>query len=423
VRGKIVLGIAVVAAVVVTVLVWPSGEDPAPPRATAPAPTLKPLRLAENPLWTGPHDISWAEERDGLMLIQHGNGGLSLHDATTGTSRWTFEKLHDLGGVRYSRTFDGGPDERHLIGEEGVLVQYDEVECRGNFCEPGPGDESGLALVSAADGRVVWRTPVVVFPDGPYESRPNPTLRVADDRVAVVSVMTGLVGPEYDKGTRLTVAIDVRTGAKLWERADGVWPMWIAGDTLLGIASPKPQYIGHTGDPAGVAVVATDLTTGEKRWERAESRLASVAGDVALIADGSTRLTAVTAGDGRQVGVVDHADRIVDCQSDRTALIACSTKVTSLNHDIVTFDAGRRKTGTATPGEKTVLSLKSVRAGRIFVNGADPRDATRERTYTMDSAGNEIDRRLDLPGDILLLTENRAVLATEDATAVYEILG
>lgn len=420
-RGKILLGVALVAAAVVTVLVWPSGEDPAPPRAAAQAPLLEPLRVAERPLWTGPTDVMWAEMRDGLALFQHGDLALSLYDATTGATRWTMEKLHDLGGVAYVATLHSGPDERHLVGQAGVLVQYEGVQCRGDFCEPGPGDESGLALLSATDGRVVWRTPVLTYPDVPYESRPNPTLRVADDRVAVFSVMTGLVGPKYDKGTQLTVAIDVRTGAKLWERADGVWPMWIAGDTLLGVAAPWPPHSGLGGDPTDYTIVASDLTTGEERWEREDSRLVTVAGEVGLVEDTSKNLTAVAAEDGRELATFEHADRMAACQTDRT-LIACLTKFDGRDHDIVTFDTEKRKTGTVTPGAKTVLTLESVRAGRLFVTGRHASDPAKDRTYTLDSAGNEIDRRLDLPGDILLLTEDRVVLTTEEGTAVYKIL-
>ncbi|HEX6353999.1 PQQ-binding-like beta-propeller repeat protein [Actinophytocola sp.] len=418
------MGVAVVAAAVAGVLVWRGGDNPhPPPRVDArPAPTLQPLRVAEKPLWTEPGDVVWVEEQDGLMLFAHSGLELTLYDATTGTPRWTLGKMHDFGGFMYSPRLWGAPDERHLVGQEGVLVQYDQGDCHAGFCEPSPGHESGLVLVSATDGSIVWRTPALTFPEGPLRERPEPMLQVVDDRVAVVSVLTGLVGSVYDKGIQRNVAFDVRTGAKLWEGADGVWPMWIVGDTMLGVVSARFPSTWVNGEATGATIVATNLHTGEKQWERADSRLVMVAGDLALITDGAPRLTAVTADDGREVGSLDHTDRMADCRTDRTTLVACSSKSDGRAHDIVTFDVKRRKLGTATPGKQTVLTLDSVRGGRLWVTGRQARDPGEDRAYTIDSAGNEIDRKLDLPGDILLLTEDKAVLRNEDATGVYEIL-
>ena len=415
--------VVVIAAAVVTVLVRQGDDAPPASRDASPAPTLKPLRLGEKPLWRGPDDVLWGEARDGLMLFQHGDVSLSLYDATTGTPRWSMDKMHDLGGVVYRPTFDGGPDEQHLVGD-GVLVQYGVITgCTRGFCDFG--DENGHALLSTTDGHVLWRTPVLSsYPEVPEESRPNPTLRVADDRVAVASVLTGLVAEGYDKGTQLNVAIDVRTGTRLWERADGVWPMWIAGDTLLGVRSPAPPSTRPSGDTTGATIVGTDLMTGEQRWERPGARLVTVAGEFALVADGTAHLTVINAGDGKEIGA--FRESVESCRSDRTALIACYSKTDGYDGDIVTFDAGRGKTGTATPGRATVLSLDAVRDGRIYVTGRQPRDPAARREYTLDGAGHEIDRELDLPGDLFLIAEGRAALSTDDhgddTTAVYEVL-
>lgn len=425
--------VVAVAAVVTAVLAWPD-EETTPPRDTAtqrPAPTLKPLQLADNPLWTAPEDVMWAEERDGLMLFGHGDLNLSLYDAN-GAPRWTMEKMHDLGGVASSATFNGGPDERHLTGH-GVLVQYNyTADCQypdnpprsRGVCHSGPDDESGLTLVSTMDGRVVWRTPVLAsYPDVPLESRPEITLRVADDRVAIVSVLNGLVHSGYDKGTQLTVAIDTRTGAKLWERADGVWPMWIVGDTVLGVRSARLPAAGIGDDPAGMTVVATDLATGEQRWERAGSRLVTVAGDVAMVDDGSSHFTAVTAVDGKTVGTLENADRMEDCDTDGTALIVCLLPDDGRDKKLTTFDVAGRRSGTPAAA---VSSLDGVRAERIFVTGRRAGDPTAFRPYTLDSVGNEIDRELDLPGEIVLLTNDRAILSNDEhgdvTTEVYEVL-
>lgn len=96
-------------------------------------------------------------------------------------------------------------------------------------CDSGPDDETGVALLSPADGHVVWRTPVIAsFPDVPYARRPQQILRAADDRVATV------------------VATNLRTGEKRWERRESGL-MTAAGDVILVRGNGFPMLSVSTG--------------------------------------------------------------------------------------------------------------------------------------------------------------------------------
>lgn len=413
-RGSVLLtsGIAAVAVVATAVVLWPA-DEPDKPVARPPAPLLKPLKLADQPAWHGPGGIMDIEDNGDALLFTHGDGQLTLIDGKSGANRWTLEKLHDLGDARgVIQTFQAGPGERHLV-DDGVLVEYEyTADCtypenpprsRG-VCNSGPDDETGVALLSPADGHVVWRTPVIApFPDVPYAQRPQQILRAADDRVAVVTVTTRLIDPQYDAGTARTVAIDVPTGRILWDKPDGTWPMYIVGDTLLGMKSGEQPGIGP--DDPTATVVATNLLTGEKRWERQESGLMTAAGDMVLVrGNGFPILSVLTGKEVTRFGAVSG------CATDRHTLIACTTP----DDGVVVYDVHSGKT--------TELDAPPVEAvwdgGRIVVGD-------HARTWSIDRNGTVIDKDLDLPGETTWHTGHHVLLEPkshgDDAIEVYAI--
>jgi outer membrane protein assembly factor BamB len=421
-RGLLVVG-AAVAAIVAAVVLWPEGETaPAASAPRAPEPLLPPLEFGAEPLWRGPTDVQDVEADDDAVLFQHSDMSLTLADAATGTTRWTLEKMHDLGGVGLIQTRNGGPGERHLVAG-GVLAEYyytadcqypDKPPGSRGVCHGGPDDEAGLALLSAQDGSVVWRTPVVTsYPAAgtPVESRPEQILRAANDDVAVVTVTNGMVDSYYASGTQRTVAVDVRTGKVRWDGAKGVWPMWIAGDTLLGVVSPALPDDGIAG-----TVVAIDLATGEKRWERQAAALVTVAGDVALVRGGG-ELAVVETGTGAEVGTFDDVKSA--CRSDHRTVIACAAPLDSsaLHNHLTTFEVGSRKFRTS---ERDVRELVAVwDGGRIVVLHLT---SDSERTYSVDVNGTVVDEELD--PSVRPVTGRLAIASPSDdgPCELYEVL-
>lgn len=376
--------LAVVAAGAVTLAAWPVAQEPAVPRLTG-----EPLRLGAKPLFAGPEDVRFAEGRGDALLFTHGNEHLSVVDAETGSPRWDDR---DISVVRYRETDDPGLAPRHLIGP-GVLVEY------GHETDT----EAGLMLLSAVDGSVVWQTPVVVAGDPAVQS-----LRAVDDRVAVVTVASSKEFEDPHDPIR-TVALDVRTGAPLWESPSGTWAMQVVGDTLLSVASPVA--------PGGVdvtpsTVVAHDALTGKPLWSLADrhpwSTLLAAAGEVAVVQTG-TELVVVSAGTGAEVASHPIEGVTVSCQSDHRTTILCDV---SADPDVVGIDGAGKLTAFAGRG----ALWHGVWAGRAFIG--------EDRVYTVDSAGRRTGGEGKLPGQLVLLTENRAVFTrVSDDTAeaqVYE---
>ena len=386
-RGVLVVGAAVaVAAVVTGVLLWPGDEPVAQP---PPAPLLKPLRLADHAAWHGPADVTALEDDGQVVLFKH-DEGMTLVDGRTGAQRWTVTGRDDLGEGRdlSLRTAYSGPAERHLV-RDGVLVEY----------EHGPGGETGVALLSRDDGHVVWRTPVITsFPGEPAAGHQEQILRVADDRVAVVTVTTAAVREDYAAGTARTVAIDVPTGKVLWDRADGTWPMYILGDAVLGVKSGGyPTTEGR--DPVGT-VVATDLRTGEQRWVRADSGIMAGAGEVVVLRGGGEN-PVLSAADGREV---TRFENVISCESDLRTVFACSVGTRDFSSKIVTFDVAHGKPGAVLQDRGLLEAVWD--GGRIVLSGG-----TGQRDHSVDVNGTLVDE--DLNPHLTTVTGDRAYWVPE----------
>jgi hypothetical protein len=428
--------LAVAVAVVLAVIIVSGGDsvetaspDPAPPSTVEPeSPLLEPLSLGEEPLWT--KEDSWVvrntggtQVRDGVMLTATPDD-FALVDIATGEARWHLE-LGDLPGGD-GAVFDGlGSSRPFLVGhgdELGVLVTY-----RYGHCESW---EEGLALLSGKDGTVVWRTPTAPVEDCQLNHWLQ-ELWAADDRVALVRVVPS-AGQTNVANARM-VAVDVRTGAKLWERP-GVWPHTIAGDVALGVTSSSEPHLSTpsvgtmvSGSEWGIvdegSVVAFDLATGEPRWELSErypaSRLVHVAGEAALVAvpvdpnGHQVRGEVVDVRTGRRIA--DFGDLTDDdtCASDNQALIACSVDP-RFNGTVVTFQADDRSVRTA-PRELSGVWALAVQSGRITV-----KDIGDGSYFTVDRAANPIDE--NAPGQLVAMAGDKAIFGSgESGRHVIEV--
>lgn len=385
---------------------------PVPP-PERPRPTLAPLRLAGSPLWTyqGARNV---ELRAGLVLFNHGDQRLLLADAASGTPFWEFAKGHELGaGAHYQESFVPGPGVRHLVGSGdslGVLVEH----------------ETGLARVSAADGRVLWQTSVLGQGGAGGETL---NLRAVDDRIAIVSVTDGPPNrPGYSGVPVRSVALDVGTGTRVWESFDGVWPSLIAGGMVLGQETRGLPDQSAVRGLADGTVVGLDLVTGARQWDLTDrfsrSSLVLATADVAVV----TGVTAVTP-DRRETIViaVDTGEELasfpvgaVTCRSDKRTLIACVSD-DDPRYALYTYTSGDAAVRTAAEGAAHGARLHAVLAGRIVLGLQTNGGETRWRT--LDAAGNTLDRGFEPPGPVRAATDEYAVFQTGPAgeIGIYRI--
>lgn len=437
VRVRLLIGVAVavvVAVVLGVVFVWSGGSDDPPPaaRQERPKPVLKPLRLDDRPLWTSrgvvPLSASGVDVLGGTMLVhQIGNESITAVDRGTFGARWTVTRGAEVTG-------DGGVwlGSSQVRGDNLLMKWEYTQDCsdgpnRG-VCHESGKDRSGLVLRSAMYGTQKWAATIIPsFPEPvDLDTRPQLVLGAMSDTVALVSIGVGLrSATERNTPPASTIAVDLRTGETLWENKDGMWPLAIAGDTVLGEV--------RTPGSAKWTVVGADLATGERRWGHGggldQVHTVRTAGDVALLAgrtDGEPerdRAVFVDARTGRVRGEVARSANVAvgSCDGDGETVLACVT------HDRKTYDTkvtifrvDRHTATTVDTDYGSTLKIDAAWSGRLQLAGT-PRGGGDPREFTMDSAGNVIDPNLDLPGTVVDVSDGRATIVTEDDVEVYRV--
>jgi hypothetical protein len=361
--------LAVLAALAVTSCSTPQAELPVPTSTTPAKSTLPRLDVATEATWTS-HEVFDAQLLDGTALVV-GHKTFQVIDTVSGEVRW---EDTDLGGGATWDSFIGTP---HLVGEGVVSAYYLPDEA-----------EYGLALFSAEDGRVVWRT----------ATGEGARLRAADDRVVLVSVTED--GPPVEPADLRMIAFDTRTGDKLWERT-GTWPTAIAGDTVLGVNALAEDDSALSVNVDAVAA-AFDVATGKPRWDLGSryrgSEVVLAAGDVALVhATKSTKteakLVLVSTETGKQVAEFGNSEAAL-CETDGDTTIGCffdgnSVSVFALDDQTVTR---------VTVGDV----FEGIGQNRIFLRGLG------DSHYTVDLSGRTIDEQL--PGEPVTVTDDCLVV-------------
>ena len=175
--------LAVLAALTVTSCSTPEARPPAPTTRSTPAKsTLPRLDVAAEATWTS-REVFDAQLRDGTALVI-GHRTFQVIDTETGEVRWEVDGDTDLGD---GAIWDASIGTPHLVGEGRDLAVVSSYYRLSDA-------KYGLALFSAEDGRVLWRT---TTDQGAH-------LRVADDRIALVT--------DVENGTAADPS-DVRTTA------------------------------------------------------------------------------------------------------------------------------------------------------------------------------------------------------------------
>jgi hypothetical protein len=269
-------------------------------------------------------------------------------------------------------------------------------------------DEKGLVLLSAEDGHVLWKEPVVPAERDEDHEPHTSMLWTVDDRVALVAVTPGTVPVDWVPVDLHAVAYDVGTGKKLWEQ-NGMWPVAIAGDTVLASAGeyePDPHLSPGSGELTDGTITGLDVVTGKPKWDLTgrfeRSEVVMTGGDIVLVrgvAEGSGKFGSAVfeTGDGVELTAFGLEDPS-DCTTDGR-VVACSDL-----HRLSLYDVTEDK---LTHADVDALSVDAVRAGRIFLSDGDHRE------FTVDAAGNRTDEKL--PGRVLAVTADHVYVKPFDA--------
>ncbi|HEX6357504.1 PQQ-binding-like beta-propeller repeat protein [Actinophytocola sp.] len=373
-RLKIVLAVLVTLAA--TNCTTPAAPPPVPTTISA-KPKLPKLDVAAEAAWTS-DGTSEARLRDGTALAV-GQKTFQVIDLASGAVRWKTDENTGLGGGRWD-TRVGTP---FLVGEGANLAVLSA------YYRFGQDNEYGLVLLSAMDGRVLWQK----------TTGEHLFLHAADERIALVT--TTEVATLTKPADLRMIAFETRTGNQLWERT-GAWPAAIAGNTVLGVNGLEQDLPLDALGP-GPSVFAFDVATGDPRWDIADryegSEVLLTAGEVVLVrgtesTEDKAELVLLSAGTGKRV--VDIGEVTANCETDGEATIVCGSE-----DDTLSVFRLADQSVTSVPNDDVV---EAVWRDRIFVN------AIGDRHYTVDLAGNEIDRIPGAPvavsGDYLVVHEN-----------------
>jgi hypothetical protein len=113
---------------------------------------------------------------------------------------------------------------------------------------------------------------------------------------------------------------------------------------------------------------------------------------------------------------------VASCGDDGATLIACVTKDTKTYDKKVTiFRVDRRTATTVVLNYSEGVEVNSGWSGRVQLSGVPYGHAQDDgRVFTMDSAGNVIDRNLEIPGDVVDVSDDLATIVNADDGVVEE---
>lgn len=332
------------------------GNDSDDPNPTTPvASAVAPLEIEKEPVWPagmmppGYYDVRGDSLIDlGDPTEVPGSPELAVVDAATGERRWVVPESGVFPGesrVRLDRAFL--PRRAPSVVVKGrdewtPVVPY--VTCPADGAGSGCGGYAapyGVAGLSAADGHVLWKVPVV-----PSDATGSVRhfVAAADEKLVVSVVDTS---HPVDLETARIVATDVAAKKVVW-RSSGMWPSFVAGDTVLGFRSggwPRP---GEREFPTDEVVVALDAATGKEKWDLADRYAASnvylTLGGVAVVfvrEEASWGAVLLDASTGEELA--DLGDDVLKCVDDSVTLIACMSERDDDTRTITVYDTKTRK--------------------------------------------------------------------------------
>lgn len=323
-------------------------------------------------------------------------------DAATGEVRWTLTDGHPVLGGGGAVPDHGGTFREPLVTGERtgddwtLLIPY--VLPRTERGAP----ERGLAAVSGADGRMLWKTRLVKA--GEATSDIAGRVVGAHDALAVLAMPSS-----GDPSDQRVVAVDLKTRKKLWERS-GLLAYAVAGETVVA-TTRYPSDASAEQAQTVRSVVGLNAKNGATRWSRKpEGRKAELVAATDQLTvftqeneDGSVGdATVLDSTSGAERYRVDQAS---SCDQDADGLIAC---LRSRPGDLTVFepDSGDRVTDAKRVGEKDGSSeLAGVWNGRVGVSSERP-DEDQPRHLLVDRDGGRLAD--ELPGRPVALSPDYA---------------
>jgi outer membrane protein assembly factor BamB len=285
-----------------------------------------------------------------------------------------------------------------------------------------PTGEQGVAALAGSDGRVLWTAPVV--PAVPAGQMPTDVVlgvvAGADTVLVIIGGPTFTSRPAGESGLDgiRVVALDAATGQQRWE-VDGMWPVGVSGDTVLGMEGGQPFDIRARND-AATTVVAFDARTGERRWDRSATfpllMSQPIAGDLVVVevpaegarSDGQTEVLVLESSSGDEVA--SFGIFASGCRSDGASLIACGVMSRGERGKLATFRVDDREAGVA-EHDIADLYVDAVWRDSVFVTSWDvaAEDNPDVPRQLVDLAGRPVAE--GLPGTVLASSDRYAILS------------
>jgi hypothetical protein len=270
----------------------------------------------------------------------------------------------------------------------------------------------GLALLSGKDGSVLWRETLVPESKtaGPKGDLYPQTL-LSNGQLAVMSLRRSTAATVADVQL---IAVDARTGRRLWTRS-GIGLATIAPGAVIVGEWPASTPLESTTSGATVAVL--DARTGQTRWSLRSMPDATVAGAIG----GLLLVRQLQGGILKAPILLDLADgRELDrmpeqtgtCTGDHSTLIACENAAEPGGFRLLTVRSDERRVRVA--GRRPPdAGIDLVKDGRIYLSG-------------VNSPGTEIDRSGTplvsvLPSGILTALSDHYAIFNDSKSQQYQI--
>ncbi|WP_152361074.1 PQQ-binding-like beta-propeller repeat protein [Microlunatus speluncae] len=182
-------------------------------------------------------------------------------DAATGARRWSLSVGSPITAPTVGRVLVGGCGKESLSSfgrmvSNPVLEAADDILPLSYVSESGPNATSGVVGVSLATGAPVWG-----FAATTERSKSRAVITAVSSEVVIMVVAPGF-GPHWPTPEQevSTIALDARTGEKLWSEPD-----------LVGLAADGESVVAAKGDRRSDARAVwtprvLDARTGEPRW-------------------------------------------------------------------------------------------------------------------------------------------------------------
>lgn len=404
-------------------------------------PGQSPIRFENPPVWT--HKDVKLDNVAGAALygdtaIVHGERGtasrLVVADVKTGDARWAIAEEQELPGSDGLLIADtipspfGGVNQAPVVVEDGedwsIVVAYNRFDEKSSDYRPA---EQGVAVLSGADGSMLWSTPLLKNGDEGEEKQTPAVYPISASRDTVLAATSG--------GAH-AYALDAATGKARWQQ-EKVWPRAVADGVVVGQESIDQEYPPWHGDsPRNGDVRAWDIKSGKQKWkveDVGESTTLALANESMTVI--SQTDADVDTDDGATVRDTKTGEKITtlddwghDCAFDakKPTRFVCSTGTVATLTTVNRSGAEAEVETNPITEETDDFEIMSMYDGRIFVDTGDSNRVYKDR-YILDAEAAIVAK--DVPGRPVAMTKEYAVFLSGDEdddeakAGLYKVVG